>query len=57
MKWHKSFYLQFKECTENGNSFIIIDYPLCKNPIIICKYFETYCHSLACKEKRMKEGV
>ena len=57
MKWYKSFYLQFKECTENGNKFTIIDHPLCKRPITVCKYFETYCHSEACMGKRRKEGI
>lgn len=55
MKWNKSYFDQCKECTKNGNRFII-DVPLSEDRVVVCVEFKSYCCSKNCFEKRW-EGM
>lgn len=56
MEWFKDYSKQVKECIERGNRFII-EYLFYTDGREVCVPFKTYCHSLACLEKREKEGI
>ena len=50
----KSFRTQGIECRENGIC-ILVKAPYCKQEILVCKKYDTYCHSKACLKERLNE--
>lgn len=61
MKWYKSYQKQGQECKRTGNRFTV-QLPLVLSgtnqmfEVICCVPFKTFCNSIACLERRKREG-
>ena len=50
----KGFREQYLECVENGN-LIKVKCFWCNHEVLVCKKYDTYCHSKACKNERLEK--